>query len=338
MRARRELVATLAVWAGLAGAPLVLDEWSVSQLAIFVTYGIFAMSLAVIWGQVGLLCFGQAVWFGIGAYAMGLTTLGQLPYLEATTSSWLGLLLAVALPAMAANVIGRFLFYGRGLQGAYFAIVTLAIAIIAERIANQSSYLGGFNGLIGIPPFDLGGGLLLLDPLPTYYAALAVAFLVFVLLEALIRSPWGTVLRAIRGGEDRTRFFGYDVAAYKLSTFTLSAALAGLSGGIFVTQFGFASPSLIGFALSTEVLIWVALGGKTVLIAALLGAIVVRWAGSWLSETLGAYWPLALGLLFILSIVLLPKGLIGQALVWISDRGEGARPRAKGDRQLAPRN
>jgi urea transport system permease protein len=336
MRARRELVCALAVWAGLAGAPLVLDEWSVSQLAIFVTYGIFAMRL--IWGQAGLLCFGQAVWFGIGAYAMGLTTLGQLPWLEDTTSSWLGLLLAVALPAIAANVIGRFLFYGRGLQGAYFAIVTLAIAIIAERIANQSSWLGGFNGLIGVPPFDLGGGVLLLDQLPTYYATLIVAFLVFVLLEALIRSPFGTVLRAIRDDEDRTRFFGYDVAAYKLSALTLSAALAGLSGGIFVTQFGFASPSLIGFALSTEVLIWVALGGKTVLIAALLGAIVVRWAGSWLSETLGAYWPLALGLLFIVSIVLLPKGLIGQALVWIAERGEGATPRAKSDRQLAPRS
>lgn len=313
MRVDRPLILATIVWLALAGAPLVLDEWTVSQLSTFITYGLFAMSLALIWGQAGLLCFGQAVYFGIGAYAMGLATLGRLPLLEDVTSSAFGLLLALLLPAVAANVIGRCLFYGRGLTGAYFGIVTLAIAIIAERVASNWGYLGGFNGLIGIPPLEIGP-LALFDPLPLYYASLAIAFLVFVLLEALVRSPFGTVLHAIRDGEERTRFFGYDTAALKLRVFTLSAAVAGLAGGIFVTQFGFASPSLIGFTLSTEVLIWTALGGKTFLIAAFLGAVVVRHAGSFLGEALGAWWPLALGLLFVASVVLLPKGLIGQII------------------------
>ena len=308
-----------AVWLALLAAPLLLDSWLLAQVAQFLTYGIFAMSLALIWGQCGLLCFGQAVFFGLGAYAMSLLTLERIPGLEPLAYSWLGLLFAMALPALFANLLGRFLFYGRGLRGAYLGIVTLAIAVVVERLAVSWSYIGGLNGLINVPPITwgrIGQGLEIWDDLPVYAIALGAALLVYLALEALVRSPYGTVLRAIRDNEARTASFGYDTAAYKLSAFTLGAAVAGLAGALFVTQFSFVSPSVIGFALSTEVLIWVALGGRAWLLAAFLGALLLRTAENWLSESnlLGPWWLLALGGLVVLSVVVFPQGVIGGLL------------------------
>jgi urea ABC transporter permease protein UrtC len=321
------LLVNSAVWGALVLAPLALGDWQVGQLAQYFTYGLFAMSLALIWGHCGLLCFGHAVFFGIGAYAMSLVTLGMVPGLAAAPSSYLGILLAVLLPAGFANLLGRFLFYGRGLQGAYFAIVTLAIAVVAERLAINWTYVGGLNGLMNVPPLNLGllgGGPEVWDSVPVYYVTLALVFAVYLLLEALTRSRYGIVLRAIRDNQDRTGYFGYDTAGYKLTAFTIGAGVAGLAGAVFVTQFNFASPPLIGFALSTEVLIWVALGGRTLLLAAFLGAILVRSVENVLSETLGTYWLLALGLLFASSVVLFPRGLIGEVIHRLTAPRRGA--------------
>jgi urea ABC transporter permease protein UrtC len=334
MRAYRLIIANALVWLALGGLPLIYDSYYIGQLALYVVYGIFAMSLALIWGQIGLLCFGQAVFFGIGAYAMAVTTKGMLPGLESYTSSYGGLLFAVLLPALFANVLGRFLFYRGGLGGAYFAIVTLAIAIVAERLAINWKFTGGFNGLRGIPPLDLGiagASFDLLDPIRFYYFVLIVAIAVYFSLWALTRSAYGTVLRAVRDGETRTTFFGYDVGSYKVAMFTLSGGIAGLSGALLVTQFGFASPSLVGFALSTEVLIWVALGGKTVILAAFLGAIIVRTVESELSQTLGNYWLLALGVGFVTSVIFLPRGLLG-AILMPAPRGLRAKKKLQPDK------
>ena len=223
----RRVAVDVAVWGGLAALP----------------YGIFAMSLALIWGQCGLLSFGHAVFFGLGAYAMSLSTLGMLPGLEGWTSSYLGLVLAVVLPALAANLLGRFLFYGRGLQGAQLAIVMLAVAVIAERIMTRWSYAGGMNGLMSVPPVDLGAfgwSYELYDPLPLFYGTLIAGLLVYALLESLVRSRRGVVLRALGSDEARTAFLGHNTRGLKLSVFTLSAAVAGFAGALFASQFGFA--------------------------------------------------------------------------------------------------
>ena len=124
----------------------------------------------------------------------------------------------------------------------------------------------------------------------------------------------GSVLRAVRDHEERTAYFGYDVAACKRFAFTVSGGVAGLAGALFVTQFGFVSPALIGFSLSTEVLIWTALGGREVLLAAWLAAILVRTVEGTLSEALGHYWLLALGVMFVVAVVFLPRGLLGWLL------------------------
>ncbi len=320
---RRSLIVAAAIWLGFAILPALVDDWQLLQLAQFMTYGIFAMSLALIWGQAGLLCFGQAIFFGGGAYAMSLVTMGMIPHVPA--SSWLGLLAAMALPAVFANLLGRFLFYGKGLRGAHFGIVTLAIAVIAERLAINWEFIGGFNGLMGVPPMNLGLGGDLIDGLPVYYAILAVAVIVFALLAAMLGTPFGLALNALRNNEDRAAFLGYDNARLKLAIFTIAAAVAGLSGALFVAQFAFASPTLLGFGLSTEVLIWTALGGKSLLIAAFLGAVVVRVAENFLSEVLGPLWLLGLGGLFVLCVIFFPRGLIAEILLRIERLLPGGR-------------
>ena len=122
------------------------------------------------------------------------------------------------------------------------------------------------------------------------------------------------MLAAIRNNENRTAHFGYDVRLYKIFVFALSGALAGLAGALFALQFGFVSPTLIGFGLSTEALIWVAVGGRGVLMAAFLGALIVRSSESVLSSALDQYWLLALGIVFVATVVFAPQGLLGNVL------------------------
>ncbi|MEZ5863586.1 MAG: branched-chain amino acid ABC transporter permease [Geminicoccaceae bacterium] len=322
---RQRLVQGL-VWLGLALLPLGIGEWQVLQLAQFLTYGLFAMSLALAWGRLGLLSFGQALFFGLGAYAMALATMGRLPGLEAWPSSWLGLVLACLVPWAAAQLLGFFLFHGRGLRGAYFGITMLALAVMAERLTQGSAWLGGLNGLIGVPPLALGldgGGPALFDALPTYWVMLGVAFAVFVGLEALLASSRGLAMTAVRENEDRLGYLGYDVAAIKRHGFALSAAIAGLAGALFASQFGFVSPKLIGFGLSAEVLIWTALGGREMLLAAFLGALLLSWTETVLAGLLGAYWLLALAGLLVLSVLFFERGFVAGILTLMA---EGRRP------------
>ena len=179
------------------------------------------------------------------------------------------------------------------------------------------SLIGGFNGLLDVPPLRYGVGanrVELLAPVPVYYVVLGAAGAMYGLLLWLERSPLGTALRAVRDNEQRTSYFGFDVSVYKTLSLALSGGVAGFAGGLFVTQFGFVSPALIGVPLSTEVLIWTALGGREVLLAAFLGALAVRSVESVLSEALGYYWLLALGVLFVASVVIFPRGLLGRLL------------------------
>ena len=299
--------------------PLALPSYALADFAIYFTYGIFAVSLGFLWGHVGLLSLGHAVYFGLGAYSMSAITLGMTPLPAWTT---LGLLAAVIVPGLAAFILGSFFFAAKGLKGAFFGIVTLALAFIFERLAINSTWLGGMNGLMNVPPAK-AFGVELYDPLPLYIALLAVLITVIAGLEWIKATRFGLALAALRENELRAAALGHDVQRLKVHAFTLSGMIAGLAGALFVAQFGFASPSLIGFTLSADVLIWVALGGRGHLVAAALGAIAVRFLESALSGALGAAWPLAAGALFMLSVIFLPRGLFGEIFARIS----ATRPR-----------
>jgi urea transport system permease protein len=153
--------------------------------------------------------------------------------------------------------------------------------------------LGGYNGLLDVPPLtfaSLGVGEEYWDPGPQLYLVLAIAVAAWLGLEALLRSPFGILLSAIKTDPQRAEFFGYRVMRLRVLVFAIGAGVAGLAGGLFAAVEGFVSPTLIGFLLSTEVLVWAALGGREVLLAAFLGAIAVRWIESSLVDLLGDTW------------------------------------------------
>ncbi len=303
----------LAVLGILILFPLTGYDYLISQLTQFLVYGIFAMSLSLLWGYAGILCFGHAVFFGLGAYVMALVTKGMIPgFAGPLTATWVGILLALIAVAIFSAVLGYFLFYGR-LSGPYLGIVTLAISVIAERVAVNWYYIGGFNGLTDIPPLSFAK-LEIKELHVLFYFILAAAFLIYLLSDRIVRSPFGTILAAIRDNELRAEFFGYNSARYKIVVFTIGASVAGFAGALFATVTEFVSPTMLGFAFSTEVLIWVALGGKGVLLAAFLGAIIVRILESFLSDLLTYYWIMILGLFFVVCVMFFPRGIFGSLL------------------------
>ncbi len=312
---REPLLPAFLLWTVLALLPLAAPAWLLAQLAQHLAYGLLAMSLAYVWGQGGLLSFCQALFFGAGAYAFALVGLGRLPPLPA--SPGLGLALAVLVPTALALLLGLLLVGARVATGPAWAVLTLVLGVIAERLAVASPFLGGSNGLAGLPPLALplpGGTLELLDPLPTYLLLLLVAAVVQQSLARAIAAPSGSLLRAVREDPLRAAHLGIDPTRVRLRAFTLAAAVAGLGGGLFAAQFGFVAPPLLGLGLSTEVLVWVAVGGRGSPLAALLGAVLVKTVEGLLGEWLGAGWPLVLGLLLLLVVLLFPRGLFGGLL------------------------
>lgn len=314
--------------------PAIVSPWVAADFGVYFVYAIFALSLAFLWGHAGLLSLGHAVYFGIGAYAMSIVTLGMVPGLSGIVSSWAGLVVAIVLSGAVAWGAGWLFFGGRRpLRGAFLGIVTLALSVVIERLAINSSFLGGMNGLMGVPPLTLGpngGGPEISDPLVIYYVMLGLLAAIALLVLSIERSRFGLSLAAIRENELRASTLGHNATRLKILAFTLSGAIAGLAGALFVVQFGFASPSLIGFGLSADVLIWVALGGRGHIVSAALGAIGVRYLESQLSDMIGATWPLVLGAVFVLCVILFPKGVFGEIIGGIESVrvSRGARRRA----------
>ncbi len=297
------------MWASLFFLPFFLDEFTLSQLSIYFCYGLLAMSLSFIWGQVGLLCLGQAIFFGVGAYAMSFSTLGMIDGVSAG-QQWIGLVLAIACPMLLAYLISLLLFNGSKLDGAFLGLVTLALAVVTERFFDHWHYAGGVNGLFGMPSLSFLG-----EPLSEksiYYLSLVIALLIAAGLYQLKFSSRGLLLKAIRENETRTNHLGVNTIWVKTVAFVLAAGIAGLAGALFVTQFFFVSPNLTGFALSTEVLIWVAVGGRFSFTAAFFGAILVRLLENYLGDYLGDYWQLSLGVIFVIIVIFFPKGLFGK--------------------------
>lgn len=322
----------LAIFAALTTVPLWGGPYWTGQGVRYLLFGLFAMSLALVWGRAGILCFGQAMFFGLGGYVMAVLTLGRFQHVAGIdlgpfADPWLALTLAVAVAAAFALALGTFLFWGAGISGAYLAVVTLAVAAILEQAVRTWYAVGADNGLSGVPPLPIGDDPW--NPRALFYAVLAACAAVYCALDALLASRFGLLLDALRANPERLSYFGYSVVGLRVAVFTLGGAVAGLGGALFVATDAFASPSLIGFALSAEVLIWVAVGGRRVLLAAFLAAILVRVAEGFLSEALGEWWVLALGLLLMLSVSVLPSGLLATPLLWVARRvavGRPARP------------
>ena len=311
---KRRVMSQVIFLLGFLIYPIFGQEYAIEQVTQYFIYGIFAMSLDIIWGYVGIFSFGHAVFFGLGGYFMTLVTKQMIPYITVFHSTYAGLIFGIGMPALFAVLLGYFLFYSR-IAGPYFAILMLAIAVIFERIAVDWYYVGGFNGIFNIPPITLSiPGVFAYEithPIMLYYVILGITVGSYIFCYRVVCSPFGSILSAIKDNEERVEFFGYNIPRYKIKIYAISAGIAGLAGALFAAVFSYVGPTIIGFVMSTEVLIWVILGGKGTLVGAMLGAILVRFLEAFLSDIMAYYWILLLAFIFIICVMFFPKGVFG---------------------------
>jgi urea transport system permease protein len=297
------------VFAVLAALPVLVSGYSIYILPQYLTYGMLAMSLGILWGFAGILSFGQAAFFALGAYAMGLAAKWGMY----GNPGYLGLAASLIVGAGLATLIGYFLF-SVGVRELFFVLVTLALSIMTEQITiSQSQITGGYNGMF-VPRMSLSFGAHEIDlssDVAFYYFVLPIVAVVYVLLRWLLKRPFGKVLVGIRENEERVISLGFHTSVYKTTVFALSGAVACLAGALYGTQANFVSPSLAGVLFSTEVVVWVAIGGRESLLGALLGAVGVSALSNYLSATIPEYWQLVLGIIFVLVIVGFKGGLAG---------------------------
>jgi urea ABC transporter permease protein UrtC len=289
----------------LVAIPLFTPEYQLSTWATYLCFAVLALSIDLVWGYTGLLTLGHAAFFGAGAYV----TAKLLKGVPAVPDLLVVFVVAPLFAALLTFAIGWFLF-SADVKGAYFAITTLIVSIIFESIAGEFvGFLGGFNGIYGIPTIEAAGYTL--TTTASYYLALALLVGFYLLLRGIVGSAFGRVLRGIRGNQERTEFFGYNTQTYRLLVFTLSGAMAGVAGSTYATIDGFVSPPLLGFVLSTQVVIWVAVGGRGTLVGAVFGALLIQYLNSTLSDVLINYWEMGLAIVFIAVVVGAPQGLVG---------------------------
>ena len=300
----------------LALFPLASGQYGVDLVTKIMIYAVFALSLELLVGSTGLICFGQAAFFGIGAYATVL--LSGAAGADGPPALWWLLPAAMLAAGLYALAVGALSLRTRGV---YFIMVTLAFAQMAYYVVHDTPLGGGTDGiyLAGKPAL---GGLLDLDkPLVLYGFTLASLIAVFGFLAVLLRSRFGRALAGIRVNEQRMRATGFSTYPYKLAAFVISGALAGLAGFLFAVKDGFVNPELMSWHFSGAVLIMIILGGLGHLRGALIGAFAFALLQEFFkSEAIfGAFakhWHLGLGLTIIASVALLPRGLVGVPAQW----------------------
>ena len=308
----------------------------INQLGRFLALAIVALGVDLIWGYTGLLSLGHGVFFALGGYALAmylqlqlppgqipdffsLYGVNQLPIFWQPFYSFPFTLLAIALvPALVGAAFGYLVFRNR-IRGVYFSILTQASLIVFYNFFNgQQKLINGTNGL----KTDTATlfGTVVSDPrLQTLFYCLSVVFLVgaYALCRWLTSGRLGRMLVAIRDDETRVRFSGYNPTGYKVFVFAVSAALAGVAGSLFTVQSGIITPKAMDIAFSIEMVIWVAVGGRATLIGAILGALIVNFARTLLSEQYPAFWLFFQGALFLIVVTVLPSGILG----WFRSEG-----------------
>ncbi|TMD22791.1 MAG: branched-chain amino acid ABC transporter permease [Chloroflexi bacterium] len=258
---------------GIALAPIFASSYYISVLGEALAFAVFALALDLLWGVSGVLSFGHAAFFGIGAYSFGLLT----QHLGSGSAPYVALIAALVVPAVLGIALGFFTFFS-GVTGPYFAIITLTVALILSQI---------------------------------YYVGLAVAVIALVVGFVLVRGPFGQALLAAADSDPRAASLGYNTALLKTAVLAFSGAMAGIAGALYAPMASFVNPEVVGLTLSTNVIIWVALGGRGVLVGGMLGALTIAFLSSYLSGTLGHVWVLTLGILLLLVVLFKPSGLLG---------------------------
>jgi len=315
-------------------SPLHLSAYWVALLGKFLAFALLALAIDLIWGYAGILSLGHGAFFGLGGYAMGMYLTRQIgdrgvyghPELpdfmvflnyEALPWFWLGfdrfgfaMLMVVLVPGVLALVFGWLAFRSR-VTGVYFAIITQALvfALMLAFFRNEMGF-GGNNGLTDFKDI-LGYPVQAAETRVVLFVVTGlVLMLAYVTARYIVTSRFGRVLVAVRDAEDRARFAGYQVERYKLWLFVFSAVLAGMAGALYVPQVGIINPGEFAPLRSIEAVLWVAVGGRGSLFGAIIGAFAVNGAKTWFTAAYPEAWLFALGALFVLVTIFLPRGLI----------------------------
>jgi urea transport system permease protein len=313
-------------WPEIVGDPTRTRQWSE-----YLCYAMIAVGLDVAWGYGGMLALGQGVFFGLGAYSMGMYLSleqvgpGQMPQFMSLYSdytelpviwrpfryAWFAWPAAVLIPMVIAGLLG-WLVFRRRIRGPYFAILTQATALVFWLLlVGQLQLTAGTNGLTN---FTTVFGRNKYDPSTSRYLyTLAAIGLIAVLLvgRQLVRSRYGRLLVATRDGEDRVRFLGYDPALVKTLAFAVAAGMAGLAGALAAPIIGIVAPNQFAVLPSILMIAWVAVGGRGTLYGAVVGALLVSWTKTTVSESRPDDWLYLQGLMFVVVIAFLPGGLAG---------------------------
>jgi len=281
--------------------PFLPFSYALAVLTDVLIFGLFAMSLDLLLGYTGLVSFGHAAFFGIGAYVAGIVGIHVGPQIYLTLPA------ALASAALAALVIG---YFSIRTTGVYFLMLTLAFSQMVYAAAFKAPFTGASNGLAGIPRPTLGGGFGFADSTAFYYLVLALVLLSYWIMARLVAAPFGKSLRGIKENESRMRAVGYNVQRYKLAAFVIAGAFAGLAGALRAQFNFFVAPDTLYWTTSGIVLVMVIIGGAGTLVGAALGAGLVQV----LQNLISSYterWPLLLGAIFILFVLYAPKGMMG---------------------------
>lgn len=285
---------------------------------LLLIWALFALSLGLMWGFAGILSFGHAAYFGLGAYTYAIAAM--------TAGESTGpLLLAILLPAAAAAVIGAMMFFGR-ISDVYLGVITLVVTLILFKFMNATAgdayrigdvRLGGFNGIPAFPVLNVPG-----DPsvqvygTPFYYVVAVLIVLCYLLCRWILASPFGQVLVGIRENEARVELLGYSVPGYKTAIFAISAAMAGLAGALFAIWAEIVTPGVFSLGQSAEVIIWTIVGGLGTLVGPIAGAIVLGFLKLLLGQQTLIDNSLVLGAILVLVVLLLPRGLLPTLTRW----------------------
>lgn len=310
--------------------PLILPAFRLRLLGRFLSLAIVALGIDLIWGYTGLLSLGHGIFFALGGYALAMHLQLQLPegqlpdffslygvsklpwFWHPFYSFPVTVILLIVVPSIVAGFLGYLVFRNR-IKGVYFSILTQAALLVFFNFFNgQQELINGTNGLktdttklFGIIASDKG------IQLGFYESTILLLIAGYCLCRWLTSGRFGRLLIAIRDDESRVRFSGYDPTGFKVLVFAISGGLAGIAGALYTIQTGIITPDTMDVALSIEMVIWVAVGGRGTLIGAILGTLLVRLAGTILSENFPEIWQFFQGALFLIVVTVLPDGIVG---------------------------